>query len=126
VLWVLDPIDGTVNFTRDSPLCAISLALVEDGQPVRALRIRVHDSEAVDLAWLAAGRLDAALMLSNLPSDVGGGILLVREAGGVVYDAEKEPHTPARSTPSPRPRRSSNLWSESFATRSPRLGRGRG
>jgi myo-inositol-1(or 4)-monophosphatase len=61
---------------------------------VRALRIRVHGSEAVDLAWLAAGRLDAALMLSNLPWDVGGGILLVREAGGVVYDAEKEPHTP--------------------------------
>ncbi|MCD6015948.1 MAG: inositol monophosphatase [Solirubrobacterales bacterium] len=37
VLWVLDPIDGTVNFTRDSLLCAISLALVEDGQPSLAV-----------------------------------------------------------------------------------------
>ena len=37
VLWVLDPIDGTVNFMRDSPLCCISLALLEDGQPILAL-----------------------------------------------------------------------------------------
>jgi myo-inositol-1(or 4)-monophosphatase len=33
LLWVLDPIDGTVNFMHGSPLCAVSLALVEDGQP---------------------------------------------------------------------------------------------
>ena len=32
--WVLDPIDGTINFARDSPLCAISLSLVVGGQPV--------------------------------------------------------------------------------------------
>ena len=25
--WVLDPIDGTINFARDSPLCTISLSL---------------------------------------------------------------------------------------------------
>jgi aminoglycoside phosphotransferase (APT) family kinase protein len=30
--WVLDPIDGTINFAHDSPLCAI--ALVHDHQPV--------------------------------------------------------------------------------------------
>ena len=32
--WVLDPIDGTINFSRDSPLCTISLSLVTNGQPV--------------------------------------------------------------------------------------------
>ena len=32
--WVLDPIDGTINFARDNPVCAISLALVAGGQPV--------------------------------------------------------------------------------------------
>ena len=30
--WVLDPIDGTMNFIRDLSLSAISLALVEGGQ----------------------------------------------------------------------------------------------
>ena len=32
--WVLDPIDGTNNFARGIPLCAISLALLRDGVPV--------------------------------------------------------------------------------------------
>jgi myo-inositol-1(or 4)-monophosphatase len=157
--WVLDPIDGTVNFARGSPLCAISLALVERGRPKlaivdlpflgeryvavegggaflgtrrlhvverplheavigftdfsvghdaptenvlhlalmsalapTALRVRVHGSEAVDLAWLASGRLDGTIMLSNLPWDVSGGVLLVREAGGVVTDLDGVEH----------------------------------
>jgi myo-inositol-1(or 4)-monophosphatase len=164
-IWVLDPIDGTVNFARGSPLCAISLALVESGRPrlaivdfpllgerylaaegagaylngtsihtverplvdsvvgftdfsvghdaptenpvhlslmaalaVTALRVRVHGSEALELAWLAAGRLDAAIMLSNLPWDVSGGVLLVREAGGVVYDLDGSDHGLASAT----------------------------
>ena len=32
--WCLDPIDGTVNFALGTPLCAISLALVENNAPV--------------------------------------------------------------------------------------------
>ncbi len=32
--WVLDPIDGTNNFARGMPQCAISLALLQNGVPV--------------------------------------------------------------------------------------------
>lgn len=32
--WVLDPIDGTNNFARGIPLCAVSLAVLENGFPV--------------------------------------------------------------------------------------------
>jgi myo-inositol-1(or 4)-monophosphatase len=32
--WVLDPVDGTMNFVRGLPLCAISLALVHRQFPV--------------------------------------------------------------------------------------------
>jgi len=158
--WVLDPIDGTINFARDSPLCSISLSLVSDGQPVlgivdapllgerfiarkgtgaylngtrirvceapglreaivgvadfkvgvgseeenrvhlavlrrlarESLRVRMLGSAALDLAWLAAGRLNATLMFSNLPWDVTAGLLLVREAGGAVFDYDGSPH----------------------------------
>jgi myo-inositol-1(or 4)-monophosphatase len=158
--WVLDPIDGTINFSKDSPLCAISLSLIEDGQPVlgvidtpflgerfvastgsgaylngtrmttatidtlseavigladfkvgvgaeeenrvhlallgrlasQCLRVRMHGSAALDLAWLAAGRVHATVMLSNLPWDVTAGLLMVREAGGLVYDFDGTPH----------------------------------
>jgi len=171
--WVLDPIDGTINFAKDSPLCAISLSLVVAGQPIlgivdapflgerfiaregagaflngarisvaevgvlreaivgmadfkvgvgsveenrvhlaviarlarESLRVRMHGSAALDLAWLAAGRLSATVMLSNLPWDVTAGLLLVREAGGVVFDYDDSPHGPGSrytiaSTPS--------------------------
>lgn len=158
--WVLDPVDGTINFARDIPLCAISLSLVLDGQPVlgivdapllgerfiarqgggaylngarvsmaevpalreaivgvadfkvgvgseeenrvhlavlarlarESLRVRMLGSAALDLAWLATGRLNATLMLSNLPWDVTAGVLLVREAGGVVFDYDGSSH----------------------------------
>jgi len=161
VRWVLDPIDGTINFARDSPLCAISLSLVVSGDPVlgivdapllgerfiarraagaylngvaiavseidglreaivgvadfkvgvgseeenrvhlallahlarESLRVRMLGSAALDLAWLAAGRLNATMMLSNLPWDVTAGLLLVREAGGLVYDYDGSPHS---------------------------------
>jgi myo-inositol-1(or 4)-monophosphatase len=33
-MWVLDPVDGTTNFIKGSPLCAISLALLDGGQPL--------------------------------------------------------------------------------------------
>jgi myo-inositol-1(or 4)-monophosphatase len=158
--WVLDPIDGTINFAKDLPLCTISLALLAGGQPVlglvdapflgerfiarqgggaylngaaiavsevdsmreamvgvadfkvgpgareenrvhlavlrrlarESLRVRMLGSAALDLAWLAVGRLHATVMLSNLPWDVAAGLLIVREAGGVVYDYDGSPH----------------------------------
>jgi myo-inositol-1(or 4)-monophosphatase len=161
-LWVLDPIDGTVNFANGSPLCAISLALIERGEPSlgiidlpllgerylawrgggahlngarigvvekhgleeamvgfadfavgpaakvenriheelmdrlvpRCLRVRVHGSECVDLAWLAAGRLDVTVMLSNLPWDVTAGVLIAREAGAEAFDRDGSPWSP--------------------------------
>jgi myo-inositol-1(or 4)-monophosphatase len=162
-MWVLDPIDGTVNFANGSPLCAISLALIESGQPTfgiidlpllgeryvarsgggaslngrrisvlepaglreaivgfadfavgptakvenpvhrelmellvpRCLRVRVHGSECLDLAWLAAGRLDVTVMLSSLPWDVTAGVLIAREAGATAFDHGGESWTPA-------------------------------
>lgn len=161
-LWVLDPIDGTVNFANGSPLCAISLALVENGQPAlgiidlpllgeryvglrgggaslnghsikvlepsglhdaivgfadfavgpsakvenpvhrelmdrlvpNCLRVRVHGSECLDLAWLAAGRLGLTAMLSSLPWDVTAGVLIAKEAGAMAFDHSGEPWTP--------------------------------
>ncbi|SHM45257.1 inositol monophosphatase family protein [Cryptosporangium aurantiacum] len=37
VTWVLDPIDGTANYTARIPLTGISLALLEEGRPVVGL-----------------------------------------------------------------------------------------
>jgi myo-inositol-1(or 4)-monophosphatase len=158
--WVLDPIDGTANFTHGVPLTAVSLALLDHGEPVigliavqaegvryaavrgqgatrggdpirasgctqlrsamiamgdyatgpeatarneirlritavlaaRAQRVRMLGSAAIDLAWVAAGKLDASVMLSNKPWDTAAGVLLAREAGARVTDLDGHNH----------------------------------
>ncbi|PZF92494.1 inositol monophosphatase family protein [Micromonospora deserti] len=158
--WVLDPIDGTANFVRGIPLCAVSLGLLHgnqavlgvielpflgnryaaaecagatvDGKPIRVSvtsklndaivaigdyatgadaptrnrrrlaltaslaqtvqRVRMTGTAALDLAWLAEGRIDAAVTLSNHPWDMTAGVAIAREAGGLVVGSTGEPH----------------------------------
>ena len=43
-LWIIDPLDGTVNYASGIPVFAVSLALLEDGVPlVGAVYDPVHD-----------------------------------------------------------------------------------
>jgi myo-inositol-1(or 4)-monophosphatase len=51
-------------------------------------RIRMVGSAATDLAWLAAGRLDASITLSNHPWDMAAGAIIAREAGAAVVDTD--------------------------------------
>lgn len=147
--WVIDPIDGTVNYSVGVPLYGVSIALTYkdepvvavislpalgemywaskgkgaflDGQPLQVrnsslsesfisvgdfakdgnkesnqerllmletivndvYRIRMVGSAAVTLAYIAAGRLDAAIYLDPNWYDVAAGQLLVAEAGGI-------------------------------------------
>jgi myo-inositol-1(or 4)-monophosphatase len=150
-LWVVDPLDGTVNYVQGIPLFSVSIGLVEDGRPVlgvihapaigqtfygapgsgafegdrpiavsttpvleeailatgfsyyadqvpddnyenlrrlglRTRGIRRTGSAALDLAWVASGRLDAFWELHLSPWDVAAGAALVRAAGGRVTD----------------------------------------
>jgi myo-inositol-1(or 4)-monophosphatase len=48
--------------------------------------VRRSGSAALDLAWLAAGRYDGYWQRGLQPWDVAAGIVIVREAGGVVSD----------------------------------------
>jgi myo-inositol-1(or 4)-monophosphatase len=53
----------------------------------RVAGIRRCGAAAIDLAWLAAGRLDGFWEHGLKPWDVAAGALLIREAGGFVTDA---------------------------------------
>ena len=54
--WILDPIDGTNNYATGVPVCAISLALLENGTPVYgviydlARRVLMHGGPGLG-AW---------------------------------------------------------------------------
>jgi myo-inositol-1(or 4)-monophosphatase len=73
---------------------AVKLALLAD-LGARAERIRMLGTAAIDLAWVAQGRLEGTVILANMPWDTMAGVLLVREAGGVVVDADGTDHTTA-------------------------------
>ena len=61
-LWIVDPLDGTVNFAHGYPVFSVSIALVDKGRPVAGV---VHDptrqesfrAERSRGAWLGSRRL---------------------------------------------------------------------
>jgi myo-inositol-1(or 4)-monophosphatase len=65
----------------------LQLAITEQ-LAARALRVRMLGSAAIDLAWVAEGRLDASIALSNTAWDMAAGVILAREAGAQVVDQD--------------------------------------
>jgi myo-inositol-1(or 4)-monophosphatase len=148
IVWMLDPIDGTMNFVHQQHDFAISVGIYENGigkvglvydvvrdelyhaikgsgaylndKKLASLRevdvskaiiginptwlmenrridhnllmplakeargLRSFGSAALEMAFVAAGRIDAYIALSLAPWDFGGGFIIVEEAGGVV------------------------------------------
>lgn len=92
-----------------SPIADPALSMIGTGFPfktphlvdpyVRSLPVVMKDvagirragSAALDLADVACGRFEGFWELSLAPWDVGAGILLIREAGGIVTDASGAP-----------------------------------
>jgi myo-inositol-1(or 4)-monophosphatase len=50
--WVIDPLDGTVNYANGIPFFCISVGLVVDGRPAAGA---VHDPMRGETFWAAAG-----------------------------------------------------------------------
>ncbi|HET7415180.1 MAG TPA: inositol monophosphatase family protein [Arthrobacter sp.] len=59
----------------------------------RVGRVRMLGSVATDLAWLAAGRVDAVIVHSNKPWDMASGVALARAAGAVVTHHDGTPYS---------------------------------
>ncbi len=154
--WIVDPLDGTVNFAHGFPFYAVSVALEYQGEIVlgvvldsvhdelftairgrgaflNGVRLRVSKTHefkrsllatgfpydvdrvplaveyfrrvlahgvpvrrpgaaALDLAYVAAGRIDGFWEMKLNPWDVAAGILLVEEAGGRVSNIQGQPY----------------------------------
>jgi myo-inositol-1(or 4)-monophosphatase len=151
--WIVDPLDGSLNYAHGFPFYAVTLSLVVEGtialgvtaDPVRretfwavlgqgayrngerifvsgvsslieavvgtvvpppgrsgqnrylekfcsvaasAGGVRRCGAAALDLAYVASGRLDGFFVESLKPWDIAAGMLLVTEAGGMVADVE--------------------------------------
>ena len=136
--WIIDPIDGTVNFLHGIPHFAISLALKSNDEIVSGLifdpiknemfyaekdsgaffnnhRVRVWKKNqindclfvtggkmkneldlpyrksgcaALDMAYVAAGRYDGYFQYNLNIWDIAAGIVLIKEAGGIINDID--------------------------------------
>jgi myo-inositol-1(or 4)-monophosphatase len=61
---------------------------------LRARSLRRTGSTALNLAYVAAGRFDGYYAFDNHVWDVAGGVVLVREAGGLVTNTDGSPYDP--------------------------------
>ena len=134
--WIIDPIDGTVNFLHGIPHFAISIALKSNSEIVSGLifdpiknemfyaeknngayfnnhKVRVSKKNqindclfvtggkiknepdlpyrksgcaALDMAYVAAGRYDGYFQYNLNLWDIAAGIVLIKEAGGIIND----------------------------------------
>ena len=81
---------------QDKPYEGVTLTIASQNDQFAAVMgatsgIRRAGAAALDLADVAAGRLDCFWELSLAPWDVAAGVLLVREAGGVVTTVDGSP-----------------------------------
>ena len=44
-LWVVDPLDGTANYSRNIPLCCVSIAMLSDAKPVLGVIYDLNNDE---------------------------------------------------------------------------------
>ena len=140
--WIIDPIDGTINFLHGIPHFAISIALKSNEEIISGIifdpiknemfyaeknngsyfnnhRIRVSKKNdindclfvtggkiykepdlpyrksgcaALDMAYVASGRYDGYFQQNLNLWDIAAGIILVKEAGGVLNDINLSMH----------------------------------
>src|SRR5690606_29015198 len=113
--WVIDPLDGPSHYRRGLSGALIGTGFApreraRAGAQLECIRQLLRDAEdirrtgsaALDLAYVACGRLDAYFEAGVKPWDIAAGALLVREAGGRVADFKGAPTGPmvARGTTS--------------------------
>jgi len=88
-------LDGAVigaGFSSRPERALVTNTTLKDLIP-HARAIRAAGSACLDLAYVAAGRLDATWYISLSPWDVAAGILLIEEAGGQVSNLKGKPLT---------------------------------
>ena len=141
--WIIDPIDGTINFLHGIPHFAISIGLLSNDEVKSGLifdpikdemfyaekdngaffnneRIRVSKKNelsdclfatggkkynsisqisirksgcaALDLAYVAAGRYDGYCQSNLNLWDIAAGLIIIKEAGGVINDIDLNNH----------------------------------
>ena len=84
VSWIVDPIDGTVNFLYDLPVVAISIAAAIDGHVVAGAVVDVHRQETFSATEGAGARRNGLEITANSTDDLAQALV----GTGFSYDAD--------------------------------------
>ncbi len=82
--WIVDPIDGTVNFLYDLSVIAVSIAAAIDGQVVAGAVVDVHRQETFSGAVGAGARCNGLVIAANETHD----LVQALVGTGFSYDAD--------------------------------------
>ena len=88
LVWVVDPIDGTVNFAHGLPIWTVSIALVEDGRPVLGVIFDPNRDE------MFSGESGQGATCNGVPMKVSEVDNLEQSflVTGFPYDVDRDPH----------------------------------
>lgn len=82
--WVVDPIDGTVNFLYDLPVVSVSIAATIEGEIVAGAVADVHRGEVYSAAAGAGARCDGVSIAASPLNELAQALV----GTGFAYDAE--------------------------------------
>jgi myo-inositol-1(or 4)-monophosphatase len=86
--WILDPLDGTLNYTRGFPICAVSIAFWDEGRPQFGV---IHDIASGECYSGVVGRGASCngtpLQVSKV-SDIGQAVLATGFPTGRSFDTQ--------------------------------------
>jgi len=83
VEWIIDPIDGTVNFVYGIPAFAVSIGIQVDGKPVVGVVINAHTGTSYSAVIGGSATRDGQVIRARTPQSMG----LALVATGFGYDA---------------------------------------
>lgn len=81
--WIVDPIDGTVNFLYDLPVVSVSIAATLEGEVVAGAVADIHRNEVFSAARGTGARRMGETIAPTALTDLGGALV----ATGFAYDA---------------------------------------
>jgi len=84
-VWIIDPLDGTVNFLHGVPHVGVSVALYESGTPRAGVVVDVFRDEVFTAAAGAGARLDSEQITVSDQQDLGAALV----ATGFPYDRRR-------------------------------------
>jgi myo-inositol-1(or 4)-monophosphatase len=60
--WVVDPLDGTANYTRDIPLCCVSIALMHNMEPVIGVVYDFNNNNLYEGSFEGEAKLNGSII----------------------------------------------------------------